>query len=58
MIVSLLSTNPSATQSQVPGNGRIVAMSMANGKIVWSHPVPPGSEASPLVWKGLVFFGD
>jgi outer membrane protein assembly factor BamB len=58
VIVPLLSTNPSATQSQVPGNGRIVAMSMSNGKIRWTHPVPPGSESSPLVWHGMVFFGD
>lgn len=58
VIAPLLSTNPSATQTQVPGNGRIVAMSMGTGRIVWSRPVPPGSESSPLVWKGLVFFGD
>jgi outer membrane protein assembly factor BamB len=58
VIVPLLSTNPDATSTQVPGNGRIVAMSMANGHLVWSHPVGPGSESSPLVWHGLVFFGD
>jgi outer membrane protein assembly factor BamB len=58
VIVPVLSTNPSATHSQVPGNGRTVAMSMTTGKVAWSHPVPPGSESSPLVWEGLVFFGD
>ncbi len=58
VIVPLLSTNASATQTQIPGNGRVVAMSMSTGRIAWSHPVGPGSESSPLVWKGLVFFGD
>jgi outer membrane protein assembly factor BamB len=58
VIVPLLSTNPGATQSQVPGNGRVVALSMRTGRMVWSHPVPPGSESSPLVWDGTVYFGD
>jgi outer membrane protein assembly factor BamB len=53
-----LSTNPGATHSQVPGNGRIVALSMRTGHVVWSHPVPPGSESSPLVWNSTVYFGD
>src|SRR5438067_57402 len=47
VMMVLLSTNPGATQSQVPGNGRIVALSMRTGHVVWSHPVPPGSESSP-----------
>lgn len=58
VIMPLLSITPSATQTQTPGNGRIVALSMSTGRVVWSRPVSPGSESSPLVWKGLVFFGD
>ncbi len=58
VIVPLLSANPGATQTQVPGNGRVVAMSMRDGHIVWSRPVAPGSESSPLVWNGMVYFGD
>jgi outer membrane protein assembly factor BamB len=57
-IMVLLSTNPGATQSQVPGNGRVVALSLRTGRLVWSHPVPPGSESSPLVWNSTVYFGD
>jgi outer membrane protein assembly factor BamB len=58
VMMVLLSINPGATQSQVPGNGRIVALSMRTGHVVWSHPVPPGSESSPLVWNSTVYFGD
>jgi outer membrane protein assembly factor BamB len=58
VIMPLLSTNPDATRTQVPGNGRIVALSMSSGRVVWTQPVPPGSESSPLVWNGLVYFGD
>ncbi len=57
-IMPLLSDNPGATQTQVPGNGRVVALSMRTGRIVWSHPVAPGSESSPLAWNGFVYFGD
>ncbi len=52
---TLLSASPGATS---PGNGRIVALSMASGKIVWSHALPPGSESSPLVHGLSVFVGD
>ena len=58
VIVVLLSTNPGAEHSQVPGNGRVVALSMRSGQVVWSHPVPAGSESSPLVWNSTVYFGD
>ncbi len=58
VVVPLLSDNPGATQSQVPGNGRVVALSMRTGRVVWSHPVAAGSETSPVVWNGLVYFGD
>ena len=41
-----------------PGNGQFVAMSMKNGNVVWTDPLPSGSESSPLVWHGTVYFGD
>ena len=47
----------SATSSS-PGNGRFVAMSMQNGRTVWSKPIPAGSESQPLVAQGTVYFGD
>jgi outer membrane protein assembly factor BamB len=58
VLMPLLSTNPSATQTSTPGNGRFVALSMSSGHVAWSHPVPPGSESSPLLWNGTVYFGD
>lgn len=50
-----LSASPGARS---PGNGRIVAVTMKTGKIVWSHALPPGSESSPLVHGLSVFVGD
>jgi outer membrane protein assembly factor BamB len=41
-----------------PGNGRLVALSMKTGRVAWSHPVPPGTESSPLAWGDAVYFGD
>jgi len=41
-----------------PGNGQFVALSMKKGTTVWSYPLPSGSESSPLVWHGTVYFGD
>jgi outer membrane protein assembly factor BamB len=41
-----------------PGNGRLVALSMKTGRTVWSHPVPAGTESSPLVWNRTLYFGD
>jgi outer membrane protein assembly factor BamB len=41
-----------------PGNGRFAALSMSNGRVVWSRPLSAGSESSPLVAGGLVYFGD
>jgi outer membrane protein assembly factor BamB len=41
-----------------PGNGRIVALSMLTGRIVWSHPLPAGSESSPVVSQHTLYFGD
>jgi outer membrane protein assembly factor BamB len=58
VVIPLLSTNPSAASTQLPGNGRIVGVSMKSGRVVWSHVVAPGSESSPLVWDGHVYYGD
>jgi outer membrane protein assembly factor BamB len=52
---TLLSTTPGATE---PGSGRIVALSMKTGRLVWSHPLPGGSESSPVVHGLSVFVGD
>jgi outer membrane protein assembly factor BamB len=52
---TLLSTTPGAHS---PGNGAVVALSMSTGKVVWSHPLPSGSESSPLVHGLSVFLGD
>ena len=41
-----------------PGNGRIAALSMRTGHVVWSRPLPSGSESSPIVWGDSVYFGD
>lgn len=43
--------------ARLPGNGRIVALGMARGRIRWSHPLPPGSESSPLVHGNSVYVG-
>ena len=58
LFVPILSTNRSAPRTQLPGNGRLVALSMKTGHVVWSHRVPPGTESSPLAWKDAVYFGD
>ena len=51
----LLSQTPGA---RLPGNGRFVALSTRTGRIVWSRSLPAGSESSPLVHQGNVYFGD
>ncbi|MBV9311431.1 MAG: PQQ-like beta-propeller repeat protein, partial [Solirubrobacterales bacterium] len=56
VFMPILSVDPHAGQN--PGDGRLVALSMRTGKIVWSHVVPPGTESSPLVWGSTVYFGD
>jgi len=58
VLVPILSTNPSAGKSQSPGAGRFVALSMKDGRVVWSRPVPAGTESSPLVHSHAVYFGD
>jgi outer membrane protein assembly factor BamB len=44
--------------SQVPGDGSFVALSMKTGRVVWKHPIPAGSESSPIVHGQTVYFGD
>ena len=41
-----------------PGDGRIAALSMATGRVVWSRPLPYGGESSPIVAGRTVYFGD
>jgi outer membrane protein assembly factor BamB len=53
VIVPVLSTHGSS-----PGSGRIVALSMRNGRVVWSHDLAAGSESSPIVWDRTLYFGD
>jgi outer membrane protein assembly factor BamB len=58
VFIPVLSTDRNAQASQSPGNGRLVALSMKNGREAWSHPVPPGTESSPLAWQDALYFGD
>ncbi len=58
VFLPILSVNGNAQQTQAPGNGRIVALSMRTGRIVWSRTIQPGTESSPVVWGGAVYFGD
>jgi outer membrane protein assembly factor BamB len=44
--------------ARLPGHGRFVALSTRNGRTVWSRSLPAGSESSPVVHGGNVFFGD
>jgi outer membrane protein assembly factor BamB len=37
--------------------GRIIALNSANGAVRWWHALPSGSESSPLIDNGRVFFG-
>lgn len=41
-----------------PGGGAMLALSMKNGRTVWRHDLAAGSESSPIVWHGSVYFGD
>jgi len=59
VMMPILSMNPGPDgRVPPPGNGRLVALSMRTGRAVWSHPVAPGSESSPIVSRRLVYFGD
>jgi outer membrane protein assembly factor BamB len=58
LFIPILSTNPNAASTQAPGNGKLVALSIRTGHLVWSHSVPSGTESSPLAWGDSVYFGD
>jgi outer membrane protein assembly factor BamB len=58
VFLPVLSVNRNASQTQSPGNGRLLALSMRTGRVVWSHVVPPGTESSPLAFGSTVYFGD
>lgn len=58
VFVPLLSTDAHATSSQNPGNGRFAALSMRDGHVLWSRPIPAGSESSPIAYGDSVYFGD
>jgi outer membrane protein assembly factor BamB len=53
MVVPVLSL-----ASLTPGNGGIFALSLKDGHTVWWHPIPAGTESSPLVHGNNVYFGD
>jgi outer membrane protein assembly factor BamB len=52
---TVLSVRPG---SRTPGSGAVVAVSMKTGRVAWSHPLPAGSESSPVVHGLSVFLGD
>jgi outer membrane protein assembly factor BamB len=58
VFLPILSTNANAGSNQAPGNGKLVALSMKTGRVIWSHRVPAGTESSPLAWQNSVYFGD
>jgi outer membrane protein assembly factor BamB len=41
-----------------PGHGALFALSMKTGKIAWRHPIPAGTESSPIVYGNTVYLGD
>jgi outer membrane protein assembly factor BamB len=51
----LMSETPGA---RLAGNGKFFALSTATGQVVWSKALPAGSESSPVVQGGNVYFGD
>ena len=55
VLFPLLSQTPGA---RLPGNGRLVALSMRTGRVVWTRSLPAGSESSPLVQGTSVYLGD
>ena len=44
--------------AHTPGRGSFVALSMRTGHVVWSRPIPAGTESSPLASGNSVYFGD
>lgn len=55
VFIAILSTTSDVINST---NGAFDAVSMKTGKVIWSDPVPSGTESSPLVWGNNVYFGD
>lgn len=55
IFVPVLSVTPGA---RLPGNGRLLALSMKTGRVVWTHIVGAGTETSPTVLGHSVFYGD
>jgi outer membrane protein assembly factor BamB len=47
-----------SVHSHSPGGGYFDALSMKTGHLVWSHPIPAGTESSPIAWGDAVYFGD
>ncbi len=58
IFVAVLSTDANAASSQSPGNGRFAALSMRDGHVLWSRPIPAGTESSPIAYGDTVYFGD
>ncbi|MGA2926043.1 MAG: PQQ-binding-like beta-propeller repeat protein [Solirubrobacteraceae bacterium] len=60
VMMPVLSTNPGPVAGRLPapGNGTFLALSMQTGRVVWSHRVPAGTESSPIIAQGTVYFGD
>ena len=54
VFIPLMSTTRGA---RLAGHGRFVALSTKNGRTVWSHYIPSGSESSPLVHGQSVYIG-
>lgn len=55
VLMPILSTTG---HGQIPGHGRFVALSMQTGRVLWSRPLPAGSESSAIVDRDTVYFGD
>jgi len=47
-----------SVSGHAPGGGRFVGLALKTGRIVWSRPVPAGSESSPITHGNTVYFGD
>lgn len=47
-----------SVHGSLPGGGQFVALSMRTGRILWSHPVPAGTESSPIIAGHTTYFGD
>ena len=56
LYVALLSTTPHA--GPTARNGRFAALSITTGRVVWSKPIPAGTESSPIAYGNAVYFGD